>query len=159
MKRCLALLAVVLALFILACNLTRVVTTTPTERPATEIAIQTPANLPTTDMPTVLPPAPIVYYYFVEIEAKSPPAGSVVVFPELYILGPTLSDKARSPDTVTNISSALQAMINDRRNQWISTGVGITSITFTEGAANVVLEGEYFGVGDVTLIAARDQFS
>ena len=48
-------------------------------------------------------------------------------------------------------------MINDPRNQWISTGVGITSITFREGAANVVLEGEYFGAGDVTLIAARDQ--
>ncbi len=105
----------------------------------------------------MLPPVPIVYYYFVEIESKSPPAGSVVVFPDIYILGPALSDKARSPDTVTNISSALQAMLNDPRNQWISTGVGITSITFTDGAANVVLEGEYFGVGDVTLIAARDQ--
>lgn len=162
MKRYLALLAVVLALFILACNLTRVltenaVTTVPPEIPAAEIAIQTPANLPATDVPPVLPPVPIVYYYFVEIEAKSPPAGSVVIFPDIYVLGPTLSDKARSPDTVTNIGSALQVMLNDPRNQWISTGVGITSITFTEGAANVALEGEYFGVGDVTLIAARDQ--
>jgi len=157
MKRFLILLAIVLALFIFACNLTRVPTTTPTELPATESASPKPANLPATDGPSVLPPVPIVYYYFVEIEAKSPPAGSVVVFPDIYILGPTLSDKARSPDTVTNISSALQAMLNDPRNQWISTGVGITSISFTEGAANVVLEGEYFGVGDVTLIAARDQ--
>ena len=157
MKRYLALLAVVLALFLLACNLTRVLTTTPSEQPAIEIASPTPASLPTTDTPAVLSPVPIVYYYFVEIEVKSPPAGSVVVFQDIYILGPTLSDMARSPDTVTNISSALQAMLNDPRNQWISTGVGITSISFTEGAANVVLEGEYFGVGDVTLIAARDQ--
>ena len=75
MKRCLALLAVVLALFILACNLTRVVTTTPTERPATEIATQTPANLLATDTPPAQPPVPIVYYYFVAIEGQVSPCG------------------------------------------------------------------------------------
>jgi len=48
-------------------------------------------------------------------------------------------------------------MINDPRNAWTSTDVGITSITFREGAANVVLEGEFFGAGEVVLIAARAQ--
>jgi len=56
-----------------------------------------------------------------------------------------------------NIGSALQTMINDPRNAWTSTDVGITSITFREGAANVVLEGEFFGAGEVVLIAARAQ--
>ena len=117
----------------------------------------TPANLHATDTPPAQPPVPIVYYYFVAIEGKSPPAGSVVILPDVLILGPTLSDIARSPDTATNIGSALQTMINDPRNAWTSTDVGITSITFREGAANVVLEGEFFGAGDVVLIAARAQ--
>ena len=33
----------------------------------------------------------------------------------------------------------------------------IVEISFNNGHANVVLQGEYFGVGDVTLIAARMQ--
>jgi hypothetical protein len=99
----------------------------------------------------------MVYYYFVEIEGMSPPAGSVVILPDILILGPTLSDIACSPDTATNIGSALQTMINDPRNAWASTDVGVTSITFREGVANVVLEGEYFAAGDIVLIAARAQ--
>jgi hypothetical protein len=102
-------------------------------------------------------PVPIVYYYFVELEGKSPPAGSVVILPDILILGPALSDIARSPDTATNIGSALQTMITDPRNEWTSTDVNITSITFREGAAYGVLEGEYFGAGDIVLIAARAQ--
>jgi hypothetical protein len=162
MKRLIPLLTVIPVLLSVACNLARAmtehaITATPSERPAMEMASPTPVHLPPTVTPTVQPLEPIVYYYFVEIESESPPAGSVVVFQDVYILGPTLSDKARSPDTVTNLSSALQAMLNDPRNGWVSTNVSITSITFKDGAARVVLEGEYFGVGDVTLIAARDQ--
>jgi len=48
-------------------------------------------------------------------------------------------------------------MINDPRNVWTSTQVGITSVTFEEGVAHVVLDGEFFGAGDVILIAARMQ--
>jgi len=131
-------------------------TATPTFLPTyTPTATKTPVLA--TETPTAQPPVPIVYYYFVDMEGESPPAGSVVILPDILILGPTLSDTARSPDTATNIGSALQAMIDDPRNAWTSTDIGITSLSFREGAANVVLEGEYFGAGDVVLIAARAQ--
>jgi hypothetical protein len=100
---------------------------------------------------------PIVYYYFVALKSNTYPAGSVVILPDVIVLGPTVSDIARSPDAVTNIRSALHAMLNDSRNEWTSTGLGITSITCVQGAASVVLEGEYFAPGDIVLIAARQQ--
>jgi hypothetical protein len=144
---------VVLLVVLTGCNL-------PIKGKTVEEVTDTPTDIPTdtpTESPTAQPPVPIVYYYFVVIEDKSPPAGSVVILPDILILGPTPSDIVRSPDTATSIGSALQTMINDPRNAWTSTDVGITSITFREGAANVVLEGEFFGAGDVVLIAARLQ--
>ena len=162
MKRLISCLINGIALFAIACRLTagltgNTITATPTEQPATETASPTPTNPPPTITPTALPPIPIVYYYFVAIESNTYPAGSVVILPEVLILGPTLSDTTRSPDTITNIRSALQAMLNDPRNAWTSSDVGITSITVNEGVTDVVLEGEYYGVGDVSLIAARFQ--
>jgi hypothetical protein len=162
MKRLIPLLVVLLAMFFVACNFIRslsenTITPTSLEQPATETVFLTPTNPNATATPSALTPLPIVYYYFVAIEGKSPPAGSVVILPDVLILGPTLSDIARSPDTVTNISSALQAMINDPRNEWKSTDLGITSVTFNEGTTNVVLDGKIFGAGDAVLIAAREQ--
>jgi hypothetical protein len=164
MRKSPVFLAIVLALLIVACNLTRALTDNantaiPPDHQGTEMAIRTPIDLPASEVASTLPPVPIVYYYFVEPGGKPAPAGSVVVFEDTYILGPTLSDKARSPDPVTNISSALQAMLNDPRNAWTSKDVGITGITFDDGDAHVALEGEYFSVGDVTLIAAREQIA
>jgi hypothetical protein len=48
-------------------------------------------------------------------------------------------------------------MLDDPRNAWTSSDVNIASITFDRGAAGVALEGEYFAVGDILLIAAREQ--
>jgi len=131
-------------------------TNTPKPTDTPELS-PTPSSLLDTDTPPAQPPLPILYYYFVETEGESPPAGSVVILSDVLILGPTLSDIARSPDTATNIGSGLQVMLNDPRNAWTSTDVGITSITFRKGTTNVVLDGEYFGAGDVVLIAARAQ--
>jgi hypothetical protein len=90
--------------------------------------------------------------------AENPrPAGSVVIMPDAYILAPTLSDTRYGPETVVNLKTALKAVLNDGRNGWIGSNLKIGDVTFGDGHANVVLQGEYFGVGDVTLIAARMQ--
>ena len=77
--------------------------------------------------------------------------------PDAYILAPTRSDLIYSPDTAVNLRAALEAVLNDDRNGWISSNLKIVDVTFGNGHANVVLQGEYFGVGDVTLIAASMQ--
>jgi hypothetical protein len=149
------------ALILLACVPTKspvdTATTIPLLRPTIGIASATPTNQDASSTPSPLPELPIVYYYFIAIMSNTYPAGSVVILPDELVLGPTLSKISRTHDTVTDISSALQAMLNDPRNAWISSDVSITNITFNDGAANVALHGEYFGVGDIVLIAARYQ--
>jgi len=93
----------------------------------------------------------------VDIAKDVPPEGSVVIMPDTYILAPTLSDFKRSPDTAANLRAALEAVLHDDRNGWKSSDLEIVDVTFGDGHANVVLQGEYFGVGDVTLIAASMQ--
>lgn len=132
------------------------ITTLP-EQPTAAAALPTPLALPATNLAPTRPPVPIVYYYFVAIAGNTFPAGSVEIVPNVLILGPTLSDIARSPEAITNIRSALQAMLNDPRNVWTSDKVGLTEITFSEGHAAVVLQGEISGAGDVVLMAARMQ--
>lgn len=162
MKKFLLLLSIIPIVLLLSCSPNGLqteisLTSTPQKEPATEAALPTPTNPTITDTPEPPTSMPIVYYYFVAIESNTFPAGSVVILPDILVLGPTTSDIARSSDNVTNIGAALQAMINDPRNAWTSTNLEITSITFTEGAATVELEGEIFGAGDVVRIAARQQ--
>jgi len=132
---------------------TAIPTTTPIP-PATLPASPTP--LPFTNPSTPMSER-IVYYYFVTTAENPRPEGSVVIMPDTYILAPTLSDITYSPDTATNLKTALEAVLNDGRNGWTSSNLQIVGITFGDGHTNVVLQGEYFGVGDVTLIAARMQ--
>jgi hypothetical protein len=148
-------------------------TSSPASSPtASKIVTETLAAIPAatfTDTPSpILSPLPptdtslpssekIVYYYFVDIAKGVPPEGSVVIMPDVYILAPTLSDMKRSPDTAANLRAALEAVLNDGRNGWISSNLEITNITFADSHANLVLQGEYYGVGDVTLIAASMQ--
>lgn len=81
----------------------------------------------------------------------------MVILSGELILSPTNSDIVPNPDISVNIYSALQAMISDPRNVWTSDNLTITSITCTEGAADIALQGEIFGAGDIVLIAARYQ--
>lgn len=99
-----------------------------------------------------------MYYYFVTRAENPPPEGSVVILPDTYILAPTPSDIPYSPDTAADLGIAVDAALHDGRNGWISSDVKIVAITFRDdGHADVVLQGEYFGVGDVTLITASMQ--
>jgi hypothetical protein len=99
----------------------------------------------------------IVYYYFVTAAENPHPEGSVMVLPDVYILAPTWSDSTYGSDTAADLRTALEAVLKDSRNGWISSHVDIVQVTFGDGHADVVLQGEYYGVGDVTLIAARMQ--
>jgi hypothetical protein len=177
---------ILIALFLVAsmlasCNIfIETPTTSPTEvmEPATATVgtafVETPVAIPTST--PIIPAAPfasptpfpftdpsismserIVYYYFVTTTDLPHPEGSVVITPDVYILAPTWSDHTYSPDTAANLKTALQLLLKDGRNGWISSNVEIVKVTFGDGHADVVLQGEYFGVGDVTLIAARMQ--
>lgn len=122
--------------------------------------IDTPSPLLSPSPPTDLSSQPserMVYYTFVDIAKGVPPEGSVVIMPDAYILAPTRSDLIPGPDTAANLRAVLKAVLKDGRNGWISSELEIVAVTFDKGHANVVLQGEYFGVGDVTLIAASMQ--
>ena len=163
MKKTLALIPLFLSL--LAC------TTQPIQSTATEIPA-TVTEVPPTSIPTLPPPSPtpvqptaitvpsaeqIVYYYFVDPKAVPYPDASIIVMPETYILAPTLADVALAPEPADNLKSALEAALQDSRNGWMGNKLEIISLTFNEVHAEIVLQGEYFGVGDVTLIAACQQ--
>jgi len=77
--------------------------------------------------------------------------------PNAYILAPQLSESAYSADTAADLWTAIKLALNDPRNGWTSTYLDIVDVAFHAGQADIVLQGEYFGVGDVTLIAAKMQ--
>ena len=127
----------------------------PTATPAAPfILLASPTPLLFTD-PSIPISERIVHYYFITPAENPPPDGSIVVIS--YILAPTPSDRTYGPDTATNIRASLENVLRDERNGWTSTNVAIVDVTFNDGHTNVILQGEYFGVGDVTLIAARMQ--
>jgi len=119
----------------------------------------TPPPFKNTLTPSFTPPPVfnlIDYYYF--FPANSPiPQGSVVIAPDTYILAPAKVDRVFISDPANDLTVALNAVIADPRNLWVSNKLEIAQITFNAGHANVLLQGEIFGVGDVTLIAARMQ--
>jgi hypothetical protein len=100
---------------------------------------------------------PIVYYYFWDKLENIPPEGSIVILPDELILSPARLDDLYGPDPASNLHTALNAVINDSRNQWTSSSLEISDITVNDGHADVVLQGDYFGAGDIVLIAARIQ--
>lgn len=77
--------------------------------------------------------------------------------PETYILAPTPSAAALASEPAADLKSALEVALQDSRNGWMGDKLEIVSLTFNEGHADILLQGEYFGVGDVTLIAASQQ--
>ena len=135
--------------------------------PSTALATEVPPTSTLASLPfPTSSPAPVItvpvadgviYYYFVYHNEAILPTGGVIILPETYILAPTLSDAAPAPEVAVNLKSALEAALSDSRNGWISEKVIVVNVSFSEGHADVELQGEYFGVGDVTLIAASQQ--
>jgi hypothetical protein len=114
-------------------------------------------GLETTDGGTGTPVENVVYYYFVNAHVTPYPDSSIVIMPDAYVLAPTEMDQPLSADPGADLRTALQAILQDGRNGWNGADLEISKVSLAEGHAEVVLLGEYYGVGDVTLIAARMQ--
>lgn len=145
MKKPIILSIITLILFSFACSLAQSIFTTASQERETA----DPARKQTAE--------PIIYYTFWDKVEKVPPEGSIVILPNELILSPRQLGTRYSADTTFNLHSALNAVINDARNPWTSTSLDISDITINDGHADVVLRGDYFGVGDIVLIAARMQ--
>jgi len=84
------------------------------------------------------------------------PEGSVNIS-TTYILAPTSTGEMYSSNTAKDLRTALHAALTDDRNEWAGSGMKIINLKFGDGHVVVDLLGDYYGVGDVTLIAARMQ--
>jgi hypothetical protein len=171
MKKLPLLFAIALSLLTMACNFTlpsmrAQETDTPTPRPPTAtlppqptkiLPAQTATKFFPTASPTMVPPVPIVYYYFVDVPAQKPPAGSVVILPDILVLGPLFSKTIRTADITANLTMALQSMIKDPRNAWTSDNLAVESLTLKDGNAVVAFKGELFAPGGIVLVATRMQ--
>lgn len=118
------------------------------------------APTPTSVLPTEISlsiPGGMVYYYFVNLANYAPPQGSVVITPDNLVLAPTQLDIVYGSDVAADLRSALDAVLKDERNYWLSNKLQINQISYSGGYVNVVVEGEYYAVAPVVLTAARAQ--
>lgn len=145
MKKSVTLFIITLILFSIACSLIQRLFTTASQ------------GRETADPATKQTAEAIVYYCFWDKVEEVPPEGSIVILPNELILSPTQLDTPYRAETTSNLHSALNAVINDARNPWTGSSLDISDITFNDGHADVVLQGDYFGAGDIVLIAARMQ--
>ena len=72
-------------------------------------------------------------------------------------LFPALSDELYTSDTAADLRIALEIVLRDERNGWISSDLEIIDVTFRDGHADLVLQGEYSGKSDEMLNAASLQ--
>ena len=96
----------------------------------------------------------IIFYYFVQGAFHFVPEGSVLT---PILLFPASSDKPYTSDTAADLRIALGLVLQDERNWWISSDLEIVDVTFHDGHADIVLQGEYSGESDEVLVAARMQ--
>jgi hypothetical protein len=73
-------------------------------------------------------------------------------------LAPSATDLPYTADTAADLRAALELVLADQSNQWTSPDLAIVEITFGEGHAAIVLQGELLGADDDVLTAARAQF-
>lgn len=96
----------------------------------------------------------IVSYYFVTPAESSIPEGTILA---VHLLAPAYSDDTYTSDTAADLRTALERVLHDGRNIWLSSDLEIVNLTFRNGHADVVLQGEYFGIGGAVLEAASRQ--
>lgn len=123
-----------LLLFLSACNLTN----NPQEAIVTEAVIQE---------------ITVSYYAFStdsHIPLGSINLSGVILVPKSSII--------QSDDMTEMLRQSLELAINDSNNLWTSENLEISSISFDSGHANVVLNGEIWGVGGLVLYATSSQF-
>ena len=95
----------------------------------------------------------IVFYHF----DRPPYHGRVGAIRTPIFLFTTASEEPYTSDTAADLRTALEIVLHDDRNGWISSDLEIVDVTFRDGHADIVLQGEYFGESDEVLSAARMQ--
>ena len=95
----------------------------------------------------------IVFYHFERGAAH----GRVGGVRTLIFLFTTASEKPYTSDTAADLRTALEFVLKDERNGWISSDLEIVDVTFRDGHAGIGLQGEYSGESDDVLSAARMQ--
>ncbi|HKY55479.1 MAG TPA: hypothetical protein VJM08_14275, partial [Anaerolineales bacterium] len=95
----------------------------------------------------------IVFYHF----DRPPYHGRVGAIRTPIFLFSAASDEPYTSDTAADLRTALEIVLHHDRNPWISSDLEIVEVTFRNGHADMVLQGEYFGENDEVLSAARMQ--
>jgi hypothetical protein len=98
----------------------------------------------------------IVFYYFIDgpcVHCRIP-RGTVNTPITLF---PASSDEPYTSDTAADLRTALELVLQDERNGWISSDLEIVDLTFGTGHADIVLQGEYSAGSDELLGAASMQ--
>jgi hypothetical protein len=153
-------------------------TVTPRPRLLPTIALDTLTPLPTTtpipgfSSPTPFPTIPsftplvfsdpsiplsrrIVYYYLVGAEQGTAPEGTVRA---IHLFAPAYTDETFTSDTAADLRRALEIILHeDARRIWESSELEIVQVTFRNGHANVMIEGQAFAAGDAQPCAASLQ--
>ena len=74
-----------------------------------------------------------------------------------YLLFPASSDQPYTSDAAADLRTALELVQQHEWNRWISRDMEIVDVTFGNGHADLVLQGEFSGEGDEVLNAASVQ--
>lgn len=87
----------------------------------------------------------IVYYY--PVWSENPiPEGTIRAG---FLLAPAYTDETYTSDTAADLTRALEIILHeDSRRVWDTSNLEIVDVTFRNGHADVVLEGETFAAGD-----------
>lgn len=148
------------------------VTATHEFLPLPTLSFPTPTPLPAFPSPTPLPTIPtftplaftdpsiplaerIVYYYVMWGPENPVPEGTVHA---IHLFAPAYTDETFTSDTAADLRRALEIILHeDSRRVWYSSDLEIVDVTFGNGHADVVLQGEYFSAGDAQPCAASLQ--
>ena len=132
MQRTFSLLAIILIIFANACSV-----------------------IPSSPSVTQNESKPIVYYYLASPGDIISPDGSVAILANELLLSPIETDQIINSDTVSNVRTALEAMISDSHNNQVIGQVTIANIFFRDGHVEIALQGDVYAAGDIILIAIR----
>jgi hypothetical protein len=76
----------------------------------------------------------------------------------VHLFAPAYTDETFTLDTAADLRTALEIILHeDARRVWDSSDLEIVEVTFGNGHADVVIEGEYFAMGDAQPCAASLQ--
>lgn len=76
----------------------------------------------------------------------------------VHLFAPAYTDETFTSDTTADLRTALEIILHeDARRVWDSSDLEIVEVMFGNGHADVVIEGEYFAMGDAQPCAASLQ--